>query len=57
MPFPYVRLIVGKRHCRVRYIIPAQPELILLKYPKSAVNIRSPDRSLVSAQELMVDSW
>ncbi len=32
LPCPlYLRLImVGKRHCRVLYIIPAQPELILL---------------------------
>ncbi|MEG4577305.1 hypothetical protein QUA56_32230 [Microcoleus sp. N3A4] len=28
LPFPYARLIVGKRHCRFLYIIPAQPELI-----------------------------
>ncbi len=27
MPSPYARLIVGKRHCRVLYLIPAQPEL------------------------------
>jgi hypothetical protein len=29
MPFPYKIILVGKRHCRVLYIIPVQPELIL----------------------------
>ncbi len=28
MPFPYRNLLRKKRHCRVLYIIPAEPELM-----------------------------